>query len=87
MAVSHQPLKLVEPPKIAAGEQLASRDGGLSGVSRNLDKEAKTALGVTSGPDDRDPYAVTALADITDRSLHAAMARFTGGLSLSLIHI
>ncbi len=81
MAVSHQPLKLVEPPKTAAGEQLASRDGGLSGVSRNLDKEAKTALGVTSGPDDRDPYAVTALADITDRSLHAAMARFTGGLS------
>ena len=26
-------------------------------------------------------YAVTALADITDRSLHAATARFTGGMS------
>jgi polyhydroxyalkanoate synthase len=29
----------------------------------------------------RDSYAVTALADIIDRSLHAAMARFTAGLS------
>jgi poly[(R)-3-hydroxyalkanoate] polymerase subunit PhaC len=31
--------------------------------------------------DERDSYAVTALADISDRSLHAAMARFTRGLS------
>jgi polyhydroxyalkanoate synthase subunit PhaC len=30
---------------------------------------------------DRDSYAVTAVADITDRSLHAAVARFTAGLS------
>ena len=35
------------------------------------------------GGDGRDSYAVTAIADITDRSLHAAMARFTGGLSPS----
>jgi polyhydroxyalkanoate synthase len=32
-------------------------------------------------PEDRDSYSVTALADITDRSLHAALARFTAGLS------
>jgi polyhydroxyalkanoate synthase subunit PhaC len=31
----------------------------------------------------RDSYAVTAIADITDRSLHAGVARFTGGLSPS----
>ena len=31
--------------------------------------------------DGRDSYAVTALADITDRSLHAMIARFTLGLS------
>jgi polyhydroxyalkanoate synthase subunit PhaC len=31
--------------------------------------------------EERDSYAVTALADITDRSLHATMARFTFGLS------
>jgi poly[(R)-3-hydroxyalkanoate] polymerase subunit PhaC len=30
---------------------------------------------------DRDSYATTAIADITDRSLHAAVARFTAGLS------
>jgi polyhydroxyalkanoate synthase subunit PhaC len=30
---------------------------------------------------DRDSYAVTALADTTDRALHAALARFTGGAS------
>jgi polyhydroxyalkanoate synthase subunit PhaC len=30
---------------------------------------------------ERDSCSVTALADITDRSLHAALARFTGGLS------
>ncbi len=42
---------------------------------------ATTAVEAATGADDRDPYAVTALADITDRSLHAAIARFTGGLS------
>ncbi len=30
---------------------------------------------------ERDSYSVTALADVTDRSLHAALARFSGGLS------
>src|SRR5579863_7830072 len=30
---------------------------------------------------DRDSYSVTALADITDRALHAATARFTVGIS------
>ena len=34
---------------------------------------------------DRDSYSVTALADITDRSLHAALARFTFGLSPAAI--
>ena len=34
-----------------------------------------------SEPDERDSYSVTAFADLTDRSLHAAAARLTGGLS------
>ena len=43
---------------------------------------------VRTEPDDlqvdgRDSYAVTAIADITDRSLHAGIARFTAGLSPS----
>ena len=40
-----------------------------------------SSIGPLAEPEDRDPYTVTALADITDRSLHAAAARFTGGLS------
>src|SRR5512143_2992445 len=32
-------------------------------------------------PETRDSYVVTALADISDRSLHATLARFTLGLS------
>ena len=42
------------------------------------------ALKAVTAPDEpssRDSYAVTAIADITDRSLHAAIARFTNGLS------
>jgi polyhydroxyalkanoate synthase len=40
-----------------------------------------------AAPTERDSYTVTALADITDRSLHAAAARFTMGLSpAALIH-
>ena len=32
-------------------------------------------------PEERDSYSLTALTDITDRSLHAAIARYTGGVS------
>jgi polyhydroxyalkanoate synthase subunit PhaC len=42
---------------------------------------APDAAHAVIGSKDRDSFAVTALADITDRSLHAAMARFTAGLS------
>ena len=41
--------------------------------------QATADTGITA--DERDSYSVTALADVTDRSLHAALARFTGGLS------
>jgi polyhydroxyalkanoate synthase len=39
------------------------------------------AAPVPASADDRDSYAVTALADVSDRSLHAVMARLTAGLS------
>ena len=35
----------------------------------------------SGGLDARDSYATTALAEITDRALHATLARFTAGLS------
>jgi len=42
---------------------------------------ALKAVSAGNEPSSRDSYAVTAIADITDRSLHAAIARFTNGLS------
>src|SRR6516225_7483567 len=39
------------------------------------------AAPVPASADDRDSYAVTALADVSDRSLHAVIARFTAALS------
>jgi len=77
MPEPYQPLRLVEPPEITA----TKRDTGLANVSRTLVGEPDSAVEKASNPDDRDPYAVTALADVTDRSLHAAIARFTAGLS------
>ena len=47
-----------------------------------LPMRASANVGVrTSQPEDRDSYSVTALADITDRALHAAVARYTAGVS------
>jgi polyhydroxyalkanoate synthase subunit PhaC len=45
------------------------------------DRDASPGESPTSRIDARDSYAVTAVADIVDRSLHAAVARFTAGLS------
>lgn len=39
--------------------------------------EGSSAIASTS---ERDSYVVTALSDVTDRALHAALARFTLGL-------
>jgi polyhydroxyalkanoate synthase len=36
-------------------------------------------------PDTRDSYVVSAMSDVIDRALHAAMARFTLGLSPAAI--
>src|SRR5579872_567700 len=36
-------------------------------------------------PGERDPYSATALADLTDRTLYAAIARFTAGVSPSAV--
>jgi len=43
------------------------------------------ATGAVLRPEDRDSYSVTAMGEVTDRALHVAIARFTGGLSPSAI--
>ncbi len=81
MAESSQALRLVEHPQSTAPDLPTSRDASLSGKSKELERKPDLGVETAPVPDDRDPYAVTALADIIDRSLHAAIARFTGGLS------
>ena len=50
------------------------------GLPMRLNQSA--AVGVrTSRKEDRDSYSVTALADMSDRALHASLARFTAGVS------
>jgi polyhydroxyalkanoate synthase len=58
----------------------ARRDPGMIAKSAS-ERVMSSAPAAKSANDNRDSYAVTAVADITDRSLHAAMARFTAGLS------
>jgi polyhydroxyalkanoate synthase len=58
--------------------QEASSASASTQIAKNV---AISTVPTPSSTDGRDSYAVTALADITDRSLHAALARFTVGLS------
>ncbi len=55
--------------------------------SRGQGRAAPPVVPRMSATADHDSYAATALGDIIDRSLHAAVARFTAGLSpAALIH-
>src|SRR5208282_3963328 len=75
--------------KIAASTDDAAATAGASpanalipsSLPKSMAREAPVAVRATIEPEDRDSYSVTAFADIIDRSLHAAAARFTGGLS------
>ena len=75
MAETQAPLRIVSTSKPAAP---AGAPAAKSVVRRPATAPARAAVAAS---DDRDPYTVTAFADVTDRSIHAAIARFTGGLS------
>ena len=68
-------LSIVSKDRVEASERFAP-DTAITDC-KPLHDDAR----VGSDPADRNPYSVTALADIVDRSLHAAAARFTLGLS------
>jgi poly[(R)-3-hydroxyalkanoate] polymerase subunit PhaC len=55
----------------------ARRPGGRAGIAAGQPARHETIF----EPSERDSYSVTALADVSDRALHAGLARFTGGLS------
>jgi polyhydroxyalkanoate synthase len=60
----------------------ASQQSKVVSISKSPNNDRIAATRSTAPqPSAPDSYAVTALADITDRSLHAATARFTGGMS------
>lgn len=60
----------------------ASRQSKVVSISKSPNNDRIAAPPSTSPqPSARDSHAVTAVADIADRSLHAATARFTGGMS------
>ena len=67
---------------LAAASKLNPVSEGAEIAAHVAPKASEPARAETvSGPDSRDSYAVTAFADIIDRSLHATVARFTMGLS------
>jgi len=69
------------PQKAVPAEATSPRPGKVQSFPKRYEPVAPTAAGTVSESKDRDSYATTAIADITDRSLHAAAARFTLGLS------
>jgi polyhydroxyalkanoate synthase len=67
---------------LAGGPKLNPASKGTEIAACVASKASESAFTETiSGSDPRDSYAVTAFADIVDRSLHATAARFTMGLS------
>ena len=81
MAETQQPLRIVASPEIAAPERPPGGEAGLHSAAKRLAAQPTALVEAAAPSDDRDPYAVTAFANVTDRSLHATLARFTGGLS------
>ena len=77
MVVPRQPLRLMASPFPATSDHA----GATSRVTNGLTPDGTTSVQTGSPSEERNSYAVAAVADLTDRSLHAALARFTGGLS------
>jgi polyhydroxyalkanoate synthase len=69
------------PRKKAAAEAGTAALPIAAGLAATTARQSAPAVPASIRSDERDSYSVTALADVTDRSLHAAVARFTGGLS------
>jgi Poly-beta-hydroxybutyrate polymerase N terminal len=71
---SLQDLALTESATAGAAPSVIPPDGPVQFAENQKD-------GRRSSQHDRDSYSMTALADITDRALRAATARFTAGVS------
>ena len=81
MVVTRQELREIAPlTEASAADASAPSKRMPPGAPTRIGRRATVGVR-TNQPKDRDSYSMTALADVTDRSLHAATARFTGGLS------
>ena len=76
MTAPQRHLRALPAQGVAAGQASAARSKSLPRT-----ESAAAPIGTAAPPGDRDSYSVTALADVSDRSLHAAIARLSGGLS------
>jgi polyhydroxyalkanoate synthase subunit PhaC len=76
-------MSVIEPAQPAAAVVPATGDGRALTVVKPLPRIVQLTPKLSPAPPskDRDSYGLTALADVTDRSLHAFVARFTAGLS------
>jgi Poly-beta-hydroxybutyrate polymerase N terminal len=71
-------------PAQAQAEALATQESQRATTAARAHLAAdvsRNRLPSATVPTERDSYVVTAFADVLDRSLHAAAARFTAGLS------
>jgi polyhydroxyalkanoate synthase subunit PhaC len=66
---------------LAEPQQAANENAEPQPIGPGRSKSLSRAAAGIDRPDDGDSYSATALADVVDRSLHATVARFTGGLS------
>jgi polyhydroxyalkanoate synthase subunit PhaC len=74
------PRSAAQTPAISSAED--ARVLSISKPSRKIVADFTREAALAAPPSkDRDSFAVTAITDLTDRSLHAAAARVTGGLS------
>jgi polyhydroxyalkanoate synthase subunit PhaC len=78
-----RPEAVSEPGKIIALREDAAASVALKKpiLSSQRMSERKPVAAHVIEPQDHDSFSITAFADITDRLLHAAVARVTGGLS------
>ena len=76
-------MSAIEPAQPAAAVVPATGDGRVLTVVKPSPRIVEFTPKPPPAPPskDRDSYGLTALADVTDRSLHAFLARFTAGLS------
>jgi len=75
------PARIPRQMAMTNGAIVPAENSASAPIAANEAQGRARSLGPAIERDERDSYSVTALADVADRTLHAATARMTGGLS------